>query len=54
MVLKWIREFLIDLKETSGLYTIYSIFDNDAHGIVSKRGWEILSDEEELKKYLNK
>jgi len=35
-------EFLKTLKHTFALSTICTIFNDDAHGIVSKRGREIL------------
>jgi hypothetical protein len=34
------------LKETFALKMIWSIFDNDAHSIVSKKGWEKLNTKE--------
>jgi hypothetical protein len=35
------------MRSASALQTIWSIFDNDAHRIVSKRGQEILNKENE-------
>ena len=34
------------LKDTFALKMICSIFDNDAHNIVSKKGWEKLNTKE--------
>lgn len=34
------------LKDTFSLKMIYSIFDNDAHNIVSKKGWKKLNTKE--------
>ena len=34
------------LKDTFALKMICSIFDNDAHDIVSKKGWEKLNNRE--------
>ena len=33
------------IKQAFGLYALRSLFDNDEHYIISKRGWEILNEE---------
>ena len=33
-----------ELRNTFALKQILAIFDNDAHNIVSKKGWEILNE----------
>jgi len=35
------------MRSASALQTIWCIFDNDAHRIVSKRGQEILNNKEQ-------
>ena len=37
------REILYYMKSTLAIFMLRSIFDNDASKIVSKRGWEILT-----------
>jgi hypothetical protein len=40
------RDIWSPLKDTFALKMICSIFDNDAHNIVSKKGWEKLNTQE--------
>ena len=35
-----------ELRKTFALNTLETFFDNDAHHIVSKRGWEVLNNKE--------
>lgn len=46
------KQYLGLLKNTFAFNSIMSIFNHDAHRIVSKKGEDILKDEDNLKKYL--
>ena len=46
------KQYLELLKNAFALNSIMTIFDNDAHRIVSKKGETILRDEGKLKNYL--
>jgi hypothetical protein len=52
LTIKKMKQYLELLKNAFALNSIMSIFDNDAHRIVSKRGKAILRDKDKLKKYL--
>jgi hypothetical protein len=48
-----IHTFLLSLWEGFALSLLFSwVFDNDCDKLISKRGWEVLGDEELLKKVL--